>query len=502
MAAAWLLAPAVLLTSGRPLEGAGVGALDTPTFSHERLVEHARSLSQRPFVQAAVPNDPALQMSYDQYRSIAFDRDQAIWKDEGAPFNLELFHPGFIYNTPVEIALVDEEGLVTPMVFSPDQFTYGGTAVPPETSDLPYAGFRAHAPINDPKVWDEFAVFLGATYFRGVGRGQSYGISARGLAIATGEPQGEEFPYFSKFWIEKPAPGQMSLVVHALMDSPSVTGAYRFTITPGESTVMDVDMTLFPRGAITAVGIAPLTSMFLFDQTNRGGYDDFRDAVHDSDGLQILNGSGEQIWRPLANPRRLQMSAFVDENPRGFGLMQRKRDPEEYNDFTARYEDRPSLWVEPVGDWGRGSVVLVEIPTERETNDNIVAFWRPRQPIAEGQPFSASYRLHWGEDAPIGSTLMRVAHTRTGASMAGKRFFVVDFDASRSEIPLDQLTVESSVSRGTISEPHLTHDDRSGVIRATFELDPENQPLAEVRLRLMADGEPASETWLYRWTPG
>jgi glucans biosynthesis protein len=351
-------------------------------------------------------------------------------------------------------------------------------------------------------VWDEFVVFQGATYFRGVGRGQSYGISARGLAIATGEPQGEEFPYFSKFWVERPASGQMDLVVHALMDSPSVTGAYRFTITPGESTVMDVTLTLFPRSPITAIGIAPLTSMFLFDQTNRRGYDDFRNAVHDSDGLQILNGAGELIWRPLANPRRLQMSAFVDENPRGFGLMQRKRDSDDFNDFTARYEDRPSLWVEPVGDWGRGSVVLVEIPTERETNDNIVAFWRPRTPIAAGQPYSASYRLYWGEDAPIGSTLMRVAHTRTGASLASKRFFVVDFDGADSDIPLEEVTVVSSASRGAITEPHLVRDDRSGVIRATFELDPENQPLTEIRLQLMAGGEPASETWLYRWTPG
>ncbi len=501
MAAAVLLAPALLLTTGSRLEGAGVDDLDAPLFSHEALVEHARSLAQRDHEPPPPMADPKLRMNYDQYRSIAFDRAQAIWKDTGAPFQLELFHPGFIFNVPVEIALV-EDGVATPLQFSPDQFTYGGTAVPPENDGLGFSGFRAHAPINDPKRWDEFAVFQGATYFRGVGRGQSYGLSARGLAIATGAPRGEEFPYFRKFWIEKPEPGAMSMVVHALMDSPSVTGAYRFVITPGESTVMDVDMTLFPRNELDSVGVAPLTSMFLFDQTNRWGFDDFRNAVHDSDGLQILNGGGEQIWRPLANPRRLQLSAFVDDNPRGFGLMQRKRNSEDYNDFTARYEDRPSLWVEPVGDWGRGSVVLVEIPTERETNDNIVAFWRPREAIPAGGSYQASYRLYWGADAPIGSTLMHVDHTRTGASAAGKRFFVVDFDPGMSTAKIEDLSIMSSASRGRITEPHVSRDPRTGLLRTTFELDPEGNDLVELRLRLEADGEPASETWLYRWTPG
>lgn len=501
LTAAGLLTGSLLLLLGQPGESAGLSELDAPLFDRERLVEHARSLSLRPFEPAFVQGDSTLGMNYDQYRSVAFDRDQAIWKEEGAPFQLELFHPGFIFNVPVEISLVDPEGRVTPLDFDPSQFTYGGEATPPEGDVDYYSGFRVHAPLNTPERWDEFAVFQGATYFRGVGAGEMYGLSARALAIATGEPEGEEFPYFRKFWIEQPAEDGQSLVVHALMDSPSVTGAYRFTITPGDMTLTDVEAALFPRVELGAVGIAPLTSMFLFDQTNRWGYDDFRNAVHDSDGLMIVNGAGEQIWRPLANPRRLQISAFVDDNPRGFGLMQRKREADDFNDFNARYEDRPSAWIEPIGDWGRGSIVLVEIPTDSETNDNIVAFWRPRTPLTPGLAHHIAYRMHWGADAPLEDTmLMRVTHTRTGASLAGKRFFVVDF--SPTDLPAEYLIADGDASAGTMSQPHLVRDERTGVMRATFELDPQGADLVEVRLRLTAGGSPASETWLYRWTPG
>ena len=231
---------------------------------------------------------------------------------------------------------------------------------------------------------DEFLVFQGASYFRAVARGQQYGLSARGLAVRTARAEGEEFPAWTDFWIERPAEKAERIVIHAILQSRSVVGAYTFAARPGNDTVIDVDATLFARTELTAFGIAPLTSMFLFDSSNRARFDDYRSAVHDSDGLQIVNGRGERIWRPLANPASLQISAFIDDSPKGFGLLQRKRSFEDFEDAEALYNKRPSLWVEPKGQWGPGHVELVEIPSEREIHDNVVAYWQPKVPIAAG----------------------------------------------------------------------------------------------------------------------
>ncbi len=227
-------------------------------------------------------------------------------------------------------------------------------------------------------------MFQGASYFRAVAQHLLYGLSARGLAINTAEPSGEEFPAFTHFWIERPAPRASSIVIYALLESASTTGAYRFTVQPGVETVMDVELTLFPRADMHVVGIAPLTSMFLFDETNRGRLDDYRPEVHDSDGLQITSKTGEHIFRQLANPIKLQVSTFTTQPPQGFGLVQRSREQSDFQDFENLYERRPSAWVEPKGDWGAGAVELVEIPSGRESNDNIVAFWRPAQASESG----------------------------------------------------------------------------------------------------------------------
>ncbi len=258
-----------------------------------------------------------------------------------------------------------------------------------------FSGFRLRAPLNRAEHFDEFVVFQGASYFRAVAKGQEYGLSARGLALKTGDARGEEFPFFRTFWIERPRPEANTVVVHALLDSDSTTGAYRFTIRPGDPTVMDVEMTLYPRVELTHVGLAPLTSMFFFGPNDRVGIDDFRPAVHDSDGLAIWNGRGEWLWRPLINPETLQVSAFVDDNPRGFGLLQRHRAFADYQDLEAHYERRPSLWVETIGEWGSGAVQLVEIPSKSEYHDNVVAFWRPRPTVTgtSREPFHLSPAL-------------------------------------------------------------------------------------------------------------
>jgi periplasmic glucans biosynthesis protein len=364
---------------------------------------------------------------------------------------------------------------------------------------LPLSGFRLVAQINSKKIWDEFLVFQGASYFRGVAKGLLYGLSARGLAINTAEPAGEEFPAFTHFWIERPAPKATSIVIDALLESESTTGAYRFTVQPGVETVMDVELTLFPRTDLHVVGIAPLTSMFLFDETNRGRLDDYRPEVHDSDGLQITSSTGEHIFRQLANPIKLQVSTFTTRPPQGFGLVQRSRDQSDFQDFDNLYERRPSAWVEPKGDWGAGAVELVEIPSGRESNDNIVAFWRPAQGLTAGRPAEYAYRLSWLAEPALPKDLGEFVATRSGASLDGKRrVFILDIVGAGEKT--DGLRLDLGVSAGKLSNPTLRSNLALHGLRASFEVDPGDADLIEMRMRVMRGDRPVTETWLYRWT--
>lgn len=473
----------------------------TTPFSRTWLLNEARRMAGEPYDEK--PADiPAYwrDLSYDQYRDIRFKSDRALWREEPRGFQVDLLHTGFIFRQPIAMHVI-EDGQARRLVFNRDLFDYGPSVTAPEPgTDLGYTGLRVRRPINQPDVWDEFAVFQGATYFRAVAAGQQYGLSARGLALSTGDPKGEEFPYFRTYWIERPQPGATALVVHALLDSPSTTGALRFTLRPGPETIVDVEMTLFPRKTMTHVGLGPLTSMFLFDASNRGRFDDFRPAVHDSDGLAIWTGANEWIWRPLANPSTLQISAFVDQNPRGFGLMQRRRSFADYEDLEARYDLRPSAWVEPVGDWGQGAVELVEIPTDLEIHDNIVAYWRPRTPIEVGQEFSATYRLYWASQIPDHPGIAKVTDTRSGqGSSATLRRFVIDYEGT-SLPPMDQIKVAASASVGQLVNVVLKPNVGSGGVRVSFELETRDIPMTELRVLLTDGAKQISETWLYRWT--
>jgi glucans biosynthesis protein len=364
---------------------------------------------------------------------------------------------------------------------------------------LPLSGFRIRSQINEKKTWDEFLVFQGASYFRAVAQHLLYGLSARGLAINTAEPSGEEFPVFTHFWLERPTPRAKALVIYALLESDSATGAYRFVVTPGLETVMEIAATVFPRTDLRVVGIAPLTSMFLFDETNRGHLDDYRPEVHDSDGLMIASQSGEQIFRQLANPISLQVSTFTTEPPKGFGLVQRSRQQADFQDFDNQYERRPSAWVEPKGDWGPGAVELVEIPSGRESNDNIVAFWRPTHGLTAGHPAHYEYRITWLAEPSLPKGLGSVAATRSGASLDGKRrVFILDFVGAGEKI--DGLHLDLGASAGRISNAALTSNSALHGLRASFEIDPSDAPLSELRLRIMRGDKPITETWLYRWT--
>jgi len=470
-------------------------------FTGSTVRRAAQDLAKQPFREpdAKLPG-AAASMTYEQYRGIRFKQDRALWRGQDLPFQVGFFPRGFLYRPAVDIYEV-KDGQASPVPYDPDLFDYDDPAV--RVPDrLGFAGFRVHAAINRPGDFDEFCVFLGASYFRAVGRGQFYGLSARGLAIGTGTERPEEFPRFRAFWLERPQPGVGTMVIHALLDSRSAAGAFRFTVRPGETTVMDVESVLFPRTDIAETGIAPLTSMYHFSDRDHARSDDWRTGVHDSDGMAAVNGRNERLWRPLVNPAAVQFSAFMDANPRGFGLLQRKRDFRDFGDLEVLYGRRPSLWIEPIGDWGVGAVDLVEIPTNSEYNDNIVAFWRGRDALRAGGEYSFTYRMHWGADAPGDPRLARVAELRTGAGTApGTRVFVLDLagDAVKALPAGVKTRVELGSSAGRVEEGYSGPNPETGGWRISIVFDPAGATAAELRCALRGEQEALSETWLYRW---
>ncbi|MEO0911879.1 MAG: glucan biosynthesis protein G [Pseudomonadota bacterium] len=481
----------------------GLGLGPEEPFSPDRVVERARALAAEAYKEPPQVPPEWLDISYDQYRAIWFDTRNALWNDTDRPARLEFFAPGLYFPSPVEMHAVSEDGATASQIaFALEAFDKTDKFPDlPITDAVGYSGLRIHGEIEKPGVFQEYAVFQGASYFRAVAKGQVYGLSARGLAVNTAGSETEEFPAFRAFWIEAPAPGATEVTVHALLDSPSVAGAYRFVISPGERTVMDVEATLFPRETLEHVGIAAGTSMFLFDETNRTKFDDFRPAVHDSDGLLIENGAGERLWRPLANPGKLQVSSFVDDNPKGFGLMQRPRDLADYADLEAHYHNRPGLWVTPGEDWGKGSVTLVEIPADKEIYDNVVAYWRPREAMVAKGEYRFNYRLDWCDAAPIVMNRAPVLNTRMGAREGGGRIATVDF-ADHGAIPqdLDKVTRHISSNRGKVSKGILQRNPETGGVRLGFSFTPPENRSMELRAQLLVEGRTISEVWLYRWT--
>ncbi|MDH0303922.1 MULTISPECIES: glucan biosynthesis protein G [unclassified Pseudomonas] len=365
-------------------------------FNLDDVAAKAKDLAGQKF-EAPKSNLPPVfrDMKYADYQKIRFIQEKAEWAKDKTPFKLSFYHQGMHFDTPVKINEVTATK-VEEIKYDPSRFEFGDVPHDAEaTKNLGYAGFRVLYPINKADKQDEIMTLLGASYFRVVGKGHRYGLSARGLAIDTALPSGEEFPRFREFWIEKPKPNDKHLVIYALLDSPRSTGAYKLTLRPGEDTLVDVKSRVYLRDNVSRLGIAPLTSMYLFGPNQPSKVMNYRPALHDSEGLSIHAGNGEWLWRPLNNPKHLAVSNFSVENPRGFGLLQRQRAFSDYEDLDDEYEKRPSTWIEPKGDWGKGTVDLVEIPTADETNDNIVAFWSPEKLPEPGKPFEYDYRLRW-----------------------------------------------------------------------------------------------------------
>ena len=471
-----------------------------PVFTFDSVVAIARQLASS---RTALPPEhvPAWleRLGAGQYRGIEFDPRADVWGRAPGEFRLEPLLVGFNFRTAVNLSVIDGARMRS-VVATASMFRFPGVP-PPIRPDhaLPLSGFRLQTHLNSWRRWDDFLQFQGASYFRAIARGEVFGLSARGLAIDTAEPSGEEFPAFTRFWIERPRPRSRKIVIYALLESRSATGAYRFVVTPGIVTDMDVAVTLFPRRVIHAYGIAPLSSMFLFDSSDRGLRDDYRPAVADSDGLAITTNVGEHVWRPLANPVKLQISSFTTEAPRGFGLVQRARQLCEFEDLRAHYELRPSTWVVPERGFGPGAVELIEIPSARETNDNIVAFFHPNEPLRPGHPAHFEYRLSWLADPPLPKGFGEVVATRSGASADGKRrLFAIDFAGTGDRITGLQVAV--SASTGAVSNVRLDPNPAIHGFRASFEFAPKRRELSELRLQVTRAGRPVAETWLYRWT--
>jgi periplasmic glucans biosynthesis protein len=486
---------ALALAAGRT---GAVSAQEDAGFSRSVVLEQARVLAAEPFVPPE-PLPEALQnLSAQDFAAIKYRDEGRLFLDPPTGFAVDLIHSGFIYGIPVQISVV-EAGVERRIAFDPALYAYGAAPQFDAGASVDFAGFRGLTALNAPDTLTPFVVFAGASYFQAIARNQVFGLSARGLAIGTGEPEGEEFPFFRAHWIEAPTGDRM--VVHSLLDGPSATGAYRFTIRPGDETTIDVEATIFVRQEIAHLGLAPLTSMFLFDAKDRMEHDDLRMGVHDSDGLAMWNGSDERLWRPLHSPRLLQISAFSDSGPRGFGLIQRERRFSEFEDLNARFDRRPSTWVEPIGDWGRGHVVLVEIPTTEEVHDNIVAYWRPVGPTPAGSEISLTYRLHWGWDAPDPGGLLRVVRTLIGAGPDERRRFVIDFAGDGQPVVRPSaVQLAAQANPGALHDPLISENPEVGGLRLSFDLDPEGNDHIELRIDLRSGDRPIAETWVFRWS--
>lgn len=476
-------------------------------FSFDDVIGRASELARAPFDDQAGPEPSELAtLDYDGYRKIRF-RPSARIKLGGA-FELDLFHRGHLFRRRVGVNVISD-GEPSPVPYLASEFDFGGQNLGPFPADLGFAGIRLRCPLNRPNVQDELAVFLGASYFRFLGRGQRYGLSARGLAINAGLPGvKEEFPFWREFWIEEAGHGQQHLKLYALLDSPSVSGAYEFVFRPGEDTTADVHAVLFARADIERAGIAPLTSMYFTGGSGPRHIDLFRREVHDSDGLHIRRDE-ESLWRPLRNPRESRTSTFPVTTLQSFGLVQRNRRFDDYQDLEAHYEMRPSYIVEPASDWGAGSIELSELATESEVNDNIVASFRPEKPLAAGERSQWRYRIvASGGDAPE-LALGRVHRTLISDRAAihygqpkGARMYLVDFtdgDLAFYRNALDELELSVKSTGGKATAAGLTWNPHAGAVRARIFAELEVGQSADFSAALLRRGKPMSETWLMHW---
>ncbi len=485
-------------------------------FGFDEVTREARTLAQSPFRKPPITDLKRAALGYDDYRRIQFRENSSLWRGLGTPFEMQFFPLGNGLNRAMRLFEVFD-GKARALSVTASAFNNDGVLPPePPGQAVGVAGWRLTYPLNEAGKRDEVAAFVGASYFRALGQAQRYGLSARAVAVdTTGGSSGEEFPDFVAYWFERPSPNATEFSFYALLDGPRLTGAYHFVLRPGATTTIDVRTRLFLRGPVATLGIAPLTSMFLHGENQVSAQGDFRPEVHDSDGLQILTAEGEWIWRPLTNPAAPFVTSFSLRSPRGFGLMQRDRAFASYEDIEARYDLRPSAWVEPVGDWGAGRIELLQFKTPDETHDNIAAYWVSdtvsKQPLRPGTPIELAWRVHWsGNDAkaPPGARVMqtRAGHGYFKGTRSVQRLkLLIDFTNTPLPAgvqPEDVQAVATVNDNAKLVRVHTYPNSARGGWRTTVEFDRLNPKQAtEMRIFLRQGANTLSETWSYAMPP-
>jgi len=500
------------LVTPRSVAAEATGQSQQPQpFDFAALRQRAKDLAAKTYVAPKTPAPEIVdKIDFDVVQKIKFRAEKALWADKPGFLPVRLFHVDKFNPLPVRINVI-AGGKVQPVVYSTEDFDYGGTGL--ESKLPPNLGFSGFRVMDSAKAATDWLAFQGASYFRSSGEDNQYGGSARGIAVNTTASTREEFPRFTEFWLAEPGANSPSITIYALLDGPSVTGAYHFVATKQSGAIIDVRAQLFIRSDIAQLGIAPLTSMYWYGENDRRYATDWRPEIHDSDGLALWTGKGERIWRPLIDPPSVQTNSFLDENPKGFGLMQRDRDFADYQDDGAFYNRRPSMWIEPKGDWGPGAVQLVEIPTSDEIHDNIVAYWIPKGPVKAGKQFDVVYRLFWQNDNPHPpNDVARVTATRIGrGGVPGHPSpedkdswkFVIDFVGGPLSKMAPRFDIEPVVttSRGKIGKAYVIKIVGTDRWRALFDIRGLGKQPADLRCFLRFGGKTLTETWLYQYFP-
>ncbi|HQT81322.1 MAG: glucan biosynthesis protein D [Ferrovum sp. 37-45-19] len=492
-------------------------------FSYAKLIEQAKVLAHSAYEAPPRPDSKVLdEIDWEHHGQIQFDTDHALFANGPGEFPISFFHQGRFFRVPVRMFVLNSDEETTQaqeIIYHSDLFKM------PENNPAhrlgppaAFAGFRIQESrlAGNPHLnWrdNDWAAFLGASYFRAIGDEYQYGLSARGVAInVVVDGVTEEFPDFTHFYFVPPKEGSNRMVIYALLDGPSIAGAYRFTLTRHHEVVMEIEHHLFLRQDVQRLGLAPITSMYWFSEKDKKTAEDWRPAVHDSDGLMMWTGKDEHLWRPLNNPTGIQVSSFNDSHPKGYGLMQRERHFSEYQD-AVHYEKRPSLWVEPLGNWNQGSVELVELHTSEELYDNMVVMWVPQEKALRGQSYHLHYRLYWQANYPFPLPLAQVYRTSIGrgGEPGVKRppeahKFMVEFHGDIFNIlpqhtdPFADLWTSKGrfdliyVERVPNAEPHQW--------RVIFDLILPQEKIinpVELRLTLKFQGSVLSETWMYQY---
>jgi len=479
------------------------GASMAAEFAWNQASEQARLLAAEPYRESAeVVPDWLRQLTFEQWSDIRFHSKSAIWRGEGLGYEIWLHHLGSIYNSPVKVSLIESGGQLNQVPFSPDQFYYGTLvnrqAMP---NNMGYAGLSLHHDFDKESGGQRFVEFLGASFFRAVGEGGAFGVNARGLAINVGLPEGEEFPFFREFWIRKPAQPKDDLVIYALLDSPSLSAAYQFTVKAGKNTTMDVRARLFFRKPVKKLGIGPMSGMYYYGENSPKPASDLRPEVHNVDGLLIASASKAQLWRPAQNRLNLVSQRFDVDGLVGFGLMQRDQRFDHYQDMSSAFEVNPSVWLVPDKPW-KGHVELIEIPVKNDLNRNVIAFWVPKNMPKFTNPMDFSYRLLWTRDEPRLAELGRVVATRVATNEQKRVVFEVDYEGKALTALTQEITpIVRLTGKGRVIDPHVRDNPETGGKRLRFMVKPEGDEQVELEVILQRGEKPIAETWRYLWQP-